>query len=53
MNQSELMAYFTAAMIGGAVAGEIAGPLGTLGVFAGVALIGYVEMIIELSKAGD
>ena len=51
MKRSELMAYLLATVVGGAVAGQVAGLTGTLGVFAGVALVGYVEMLVVTSSA--
>ena len=52
MNRNELIAYGLAVVVGGAVAGHLAGLVGTLAVFAGVCCIGYTELVIELSKAG-
>ena len=51
MNRNELIAYMLAAAVGGAVAGHIAGLIGMLGVFAGVGLVGYTEMIILMNRS--
>ncbi len=51
MNRNELIAYGLAVVIGGLVAGHLAGLIGVLGVFGGVCCVGYAEMLVELSKA--
>jgi hypothetical protein len=51
MNRNELIAYSLAAVVGGAVAGHIAGLVGMLGVFAGIALVGYTEMVILVNRS--
>jgi hypothetical protein len=51
MNRNELIAYMLAAVVGGAVAGHIAGLIGMLGVFAGVGLVGYTEMVILMHRS--
>ena len=51
MNRKELTAYMVAAVVGGAVAGHIAGLIGMLGVFAGVGLVGYAEMVVVMSRS--
>ena len=46
MTSNEMIAYTVAAIAGGAVAGQIAGMVGALGVFAGIGLVGYAEMLV-------
>jgi hypothetical protein len=50
MNGYEITAYLVAALVGGAIAGHIAGLIGIFGVFAGVAAIGFAEMLVVLSR---
>ena len=52
MNRYELIAYGLVVVVGGALAGHLAGLVGTLAVFGGVCCIGYTELVIELRKAG-
>ncbi len=51
MNRNELIAYFLAAVVGGVVAGHLAGLIGMLGVFAGVGLVGYTELVVLTSRS--
>ena len=51
MNRNELIAYFLAAIVGGAVAGHLVGLIGVLGVFAGVGLVGYTELVFLTSRS--
>jgi fructose-specific phosphotransferase system IIC component len=51
MNRNELIAYLLAAVVGGVVAGHIAGPVGTLAVFTGIGLVGYAEMVVLASRS--
>ena len=51
MNRNEMIAYMVAAVVGGAVAGQITGLVGTLGVFAGIGLVGYAEMVVVMSRS--
>ena len=51
MSRNELIAYGLAVVVGGAVAGHIAGLVGVLGVFGGVCCVGSAELLVELSKA--
>ena len=51
MNRNEMIAYTVAAVVGGAVAAQIAGLVGVLGVFAGIGLVGYAEMLVVMSRS--
>ena len=51
MTSNEMIAYTVAAIAGGAVAGQIAGLVGTLSVFAGIGLVAYAEMLVVMHRS--
>ena len=48
MTRSELLAYGLAATIGGAIAGHIGGLIGVLGVFLGLSVVGYADLVVHV-----
>lgn len=50
MNRNEMMGYLLTAVLGGAIGGHIGGLLGLLSVFAGLAIIGYVDLVAHLRE---
>ncbi len=53
MTRNEMMAYVLTAVIGGGVAGYIGGLIGVLGVFAGLAIVGYADLLVHLAAKAD
>ena len=51
MTRSELLAYSLAALLGGTIAAYAGGLLGVLGVFAGLGLVGFTELVVLLNQA--
>ncbi len=50
MTRNELMAYGITAVLGGAMAGYIGGLIGVLGVFGGLAIVGYADILVHLQR---
>ena len=49
MTRKEKMAYVLTFILGGSIAGYIGGPIAVLGVFTGLALVGYADMLFHLA----
>jgi hypothetical protein len=49
MTRKEKMAYVLTAVLGGSIAGYIGGTIAVLGVFSGLAIVGYADMLIHLA----
>lgn len=49
MSGNEKTAYAVTAVLGGAIAGYIGGLIAVLGVFAGLAIVGYADMLVHLA----
>ena len=50
MTRNELMAYGMTAVLGGAIAGYIGGLIGVLGVFGGLGIVGYADLVVHLRQ---
>ena len=49
MTRNEKLAYVFTAVLGGSMAGYIGGPIAVLGVFSGLAIVGYADMLVHLA----
>ncbi|NIL93394.1 MAG: hypothetical protein GTO71_02880 [Woeseiaceae bacterium] len=50
MTRNEMMAYLLTAILGGAIAAYFGGLIALLGLFAGLAIIGFADMVVHLRQ---
>jgi hypothetical protein len=53
MSRKEIWAYVVTAIIGGAAAGHSGGVTGVLGLFVGLAIVGFVDLLFHSTAKHD
>lgn len=53
MSRKEILAYLLTAIGGGAMAGHIGGVPGVLGLFVGLAVVGFVDLLLSAASGHD